>query len=81
MATPSSHQHRSSPPPLMAVFGSARPSLASLYLSACSFLRHTALSLSLSLSYSWLTFTLTLDFGEPMYGSRVLCKPVCVGDV
>uniref|UniRef100_A0A2N9FZ81 Uncharacterized protein n=1 Tax=Fagus sylvatica TaxID=28930 RepID=A0A2N9FZ81_FAGSY len=47
MATPSSHRRRSSPPPLMAVFGSARPSLASLYLSAFSSLGHTALSLSL----------------------------------
>jgi hypothetical protein len=70
MATPSSLRRRSSPPPLMAVFGSKRPSLTSLYLSAFSSLGHMALSLSLSYS----RLTLTLDFGEPIYGSRVLCE-------
>uniref|UniRef100_A0A2N9FZ12 Uncharacterized protein n=1 Tax=Fagus sylvatica TaxID=28930 RepID=A0A2N9FZ12_FAGSY len=82
MATPSSHRRRSSPPPLMAVFGSARPSLASLYLFSLLF--SSFLSHSLGSRLPWLPplsqysrLTLTLDFGEPMYGSRVLCEPVC----
>uniref|UniRef100_A0A2N9GBL4 Uncharacterized protein n=1 Tax=Fagus sylvatica TaxID=28930 RepID=A0A2N9GBL4_FAGSY len=36
----------------------------------------TASLASPSLSNSRLTLTLTLDFGEPMYGSRVLCETI-----
>uniref|UniRef100_A0A2N9EJS3 Uncharacterized protein n=1 Tax=Fagus sylvatica TaxID=28930 RepID=A0A2N9EJS3_FAGSY len=83
MATPSSHRRCSSPPPLMEVFGLARPSLASLYLSAFSSLGRMALSLSLSLSLIFTAHSHShyLDFGEPVYGSWVLCELVCVCDV
>uniref|UniRef100_A0A2N9FEJ1 Uncharacterized protein n=1 Tax=Fagus sylvatica TaxID=28930 RepID=A0A2N9FEJ1_FAGSY len=89
------HRRCSSAPPVVEGFGSARPSLASFPLGfsplslppGYSFFSLplgfslTASMASPSLSNSRLTLTLTLDFGEPMYGSRVLCEPVCVGDV
>uniref|UniRef100_A0A2N9ESD1 Uncharacterized protein n=1 Tax=Fagus sylvatica TaxID=28930 RepID=A0A2N9ESD1_FAGSY len=88
MATPSSHQRRSSPPPLMAVFGSARPSLASLSrlfsLLFSSFLSHSlphgfhGFLPSLKLTAYSHSHSHSLDLNEPVYGSRVLCEPVRV---
>uniref|UniRef100_A0A2N9HQU5 Uncharacterized protein n=1 Tax=Fagus sylvatica TaxID=28930 RepID=A0A2N9HQU5_FAGSY len=77
------HCRRRSPlPPLMEVFGSARPSLASLSLSAflspSRFLSHGIHGFPLSLKLTAHSHSQPLDLGEPVYGSRVLCEPLCV---
>uniref|UniRef100_A0A2N9EUB0 Uncharacterized protein n=1 Tax=Fagus sylvatica TaxID=28930 RepID=A0A2N9EUB0_FAGSY len=62
------HHRRSPPPPVVEDFGSA------MAVPCLSLSRHFSLTASMaspSLSNSRLTLTLTLDFGEPMYGSRI----------